>query len=375
MSTLDQYFIDKINKRKADGTLRNLTISNNLIDFYSNDYLGLARSAELSDLIAQKYSSISSGFNGSTGSRLLSGNSPYAEQVEERLASIFKAKRALLFNSGYSANIGVISSVPQKGDTILYDELSHASIKDGARLSLATRHSFKHNNLEDLENKIKKASGRVFVVVESVYSMDGDHCPLVELCALKKKYDIVIILDEAHSTGVYGENGSGLACSLNLQDAIDIRIYTFGKAMGVHGACVVGSDHLINYLVNYARPFIYTTAMSPHGIASIDAAFEFISKKPFLQDELQKKIDLFLHHTQGALNATHNKSSIQTVVIGGNEKTKSVANQLQSSGFDVRPILSPTVAKGKERIRICLHTYNTEEEILNLANTLNTINN
>ncbi|MBT1704990.1 pyridoxal phosphate-dependent aminotransferase family protein [Fulvivirgaceae bacterium PWU20] len=375
MSNLDQYFFEKLRKRQEEGTLRKLSVEKTLIDFCSNDYLGLSRSQELWDFIEQKFRALALRYNGSTGSRLLSGNSLYAEQVEERLASIFQSSKVLLFNSGYTANLGVISSIAQKGDTILYDELAHACIKDGARLSLANRYSFKHNDLNDLENKIKKSTGRVLVVVESIYSMDGDACPLAGLVALKSKYDITIILDEAHSTGVYGEGGNGYACSLNLHHNIDIRIYTFGKAIGVHGACVAGSDHLINYLINFARPFIYTTAMTPHSLCSIDAAFEFIDRTPSLKEQLRKRIDFFLAKTKSITNRTDSNSSIQTVVVECSERARSLALHLQNNGFDIRPILSPTVPKGKERIRICLHAFNTDEEVSKLADLLIFYNN
>jgi 8-amino-7-oxononanoate synthase len=370
MSLLDTYLAPRLEKRKEEGTLRTLKSNKSLIDFYSNDYLGLARSTELFDLIYKKYQLLSPKMNGATGSRLLSGNGRYIEALEEKLASIFKGKRALLFNSGYTANLGVISAITQKGDTILYDELSHACIKDGARLSLASRFSFRHNDLHDLENKIKKSTGKVFIAVEAAYSMDGDHCPLAEIVALKKKYDINIILDEAHSTGILGENGSGFAASLNLEQHIDIRIYTFGKAMGVHGACVVGSEKLIEYLINFARPFIYTTAMSPHAIVAIDAAFEFLTQNLNLQNVLKEKVNLFITDTDHIKNRTLSYSPIQTIILNGGSHAKSLAEQLQANGFDIRAILSPTVPKGKERLRICLHAFNSDADIIRLAKAL-----
>jgi 8-amino-7-oxononanoate synthase len=178
--------------------------------------------------------------SGSTGSRLLSGNSELAMKLEAKLAATFRSQATLLFNSGYAANLAVLSSIPQKDDTIIYDELSHASIKDGARLSLAKKYSFRHNDMSDLERKISRSTGRVYVVVESVYSMDGDSCPLRELTQLSKKLGFTIILDEAHTTGVSGPRGSGVSVEFDLHDQIDIRIYTFGKAMGACGACVAG---------------------------------------------------------------------------------------------------------------------------------------
>lgn len=367
---LSKILSEKLQKRKEENSFRRLTQSPTLIDFTSNDYLGLARSEELFDLIKKKTENLPHR-NGATGSRLLSGNNSYTEEVEQRLATIFKSEAALIFNSGYATNQAVLSSIPQKEDTILYDELAHACIRDGARLSLASRFPFLHNDLEDLENRLKKAAGNIFIAVESIYSMDGDQCPLEELVKLSEKYDATIILDEAHSTGVLGKNGAGLAVSLGLEHKIPIRIYTFGKAMGVHGACVAGSKNLIDYLINFARPFIFTTALSPHSVASIDCSFEYLNNHLKLQQELSDRIKLFNSESDKLkLQKLPSKTQIQGVVIPGNDRIKRVAEQLRMSGFDVRPILGPTVAKGSERLRICLHTFNSQEEITQLVQLL-----
>lgn len=363
MSSFQQFITQRLQNRKEENSLRSLTSREDLIDFSSNDYLGLARSEDLFSLIQDKVAHLPHR-NGATGSRLLSGNSSYTEQVEQTLAKIFKAESALIFNSGYAANQGILSSIPQKEDTIFYDELAHACIRDGARLSLATRLPFRHNDLNDLESKLKKASGNIFIAVESIYSMDGDGCPLEELVTLAEKYAATIILDEAHSTGVIGKNGAGLTVSLGLESRIPIRIYTFGKGMGVHGACVVGSKVLIDYLINFARTFIFTTAMAPHSVASIECAFEFLSTHIHLQDQLKKRIHYFTTETEKQnIKRLSSNTHIQGVVIPGNDRIKQISNQLKVEGFDVRPILSPTVARRSERFRICLHTYNTEEHI------------
>lgn len=369
MSELHKFLEKKLNKRYEEQTFRKLADQSG-VDFTSNDYLGLARSEELFDLISTKVNSLAHR-NGASGSRLLSGNSTYTETVEEHLAPIFKSEAALIFNSGYAANQGVLSSIPQKGDTILYDELAHACIRDGARLSHAKRLAFKHNDLNDLEKKLNAAAGNIFIAVESIYSMDGDFCPLPELIHLADKYHAIIILDEAHSTGTLGKTGSGYATSLGLENKIPIRIYTFGKAMGIHGACATGSKNLIEYLVNFARPFIYTTALSPHSIASIECAFEFLDNHSSLQKVLTKKIELFTSVCK-TLNVQRltSQSQIQGIIIPGNEAVKNAAQTLQVKGFDVRPILSPTVAKGSERLRICLHTFNSDEEIKRLVQEL-----
>lgn len=360
---IDSLLKSRLQTRIEDNSFRKLTQRSNLIDFSSNDYLGLARSEDLFRLIQNKVEHLPHQ-NGATGSRLLSGNSSYSEHVEQILAKIFNGEAALIFNSGYAANQGVLSSLPQKEDTIFYDELAHACIRDGARLSFATRFPFRHNDLNDLEGKLKKASGNIFIAVESIYSMDGDICPLEELVTLAEKYEATIILDEAHSTGVIGKNGAGLAVSLGLESKIPIRIYTFGKGMGVHGACVVGSKVLIDYLINFARTFIFTTAMAPHSVASIECAFEFLSIHIHLQDQLKKRIHYFIKETEKQnIKRLSSNTHIQGVVIPGNDRIKEISNQLKVEGVDVRPILSPTVAKESERFRICLHTYNTEENI------------
>lgn len=367
---IDVLLKQRLQKRTQENALRSMLVLDGLIDFTSNDYLGLARSEELFNQIQSKVKSLPHK-NGATGSRLLSGNNEYTEAVESSLAKIFKSESALIFNSGYAANQAVLSSLAQKGDTILYDELAHACMRDGARLSLAERFSFRHNDLNDLEEKLKKAKGNIFIAVESIYSMDGDLCPLLDLVKLSEKYSAHIILDEAHSTGIIGNNGAGLAVSLDVETNIAVRIYTFGKAMGVHGACVTGSKNLTNYLINFGRTFIFSTALPLHSIASIDQSFQHLSKNLFLQQELISRINTFNEEAEkSGLNKLKSTTQIQGVVIKGNENVKSKSSLLKSLKIDARPILSPTVPKGFERLRICLHTYNTSDEIKLLIQTL-----
>ena len=370
---LDSILERKLRERESKQLLRKLTTVNGLIDFTSNDYLGLAASSELFQLIEDSIRRQGVRKNGSGGSRLLSGNSEFAENLESKLANIFQAESALLFNSGYTANLAVLSSIPTRESTIIYDELAHTCIKDGARLSLAKRLSFKHNDLNDLENKIQKASGKVFVAVESIYSMDGDCCPLEELVALTDKYNAVVILDEAHSTGVMGQGGNGLSVSAGLHDRIGVRIYTFGKAMGVHGACVVGSKVLQQYLINFARPFVYTTALPPHSLTAVDCSFSYLQQNISLQQTLSQVIHAYLEEVSDLTNRTQSLSSIQTIIVPGNENTIAAARTLQQMAFDVRAILSPTVPEGSERLRICLHTFNTVPQIKALVSQLKEI--
>lgn len=378
MNNVEERLKKALKKREEDGNLRRLSTGGTQVDFFSNDYLGLAHNIELHSLVKEQYNSIKGKTAGATGSRLLSGNSIYYLQLEEYLAKIFKGESALVFNSGYTANLAIFSSIPQKGDTIIYDELIHACIKEGSRLSFADRFSFRHNDLQDLDLKLQRAKGSKFVAIESVYSMDGDFAPIKGIVELCKKYDTCLIVDEAHGTGVFGENGSGLVCDLGLENDFFIRTYTFGKAMGSHGACVVASKVIIQYLVNFARSFIYTTALPLHNLVSIRSAFDYLSKHNELQDELQERIQLFQNKVKEAKNINpsfdyvDSKSAIQAILVPGNERAKNLANKLIEKGFDVRPILSPTVQEGKERIRICLHAYNSFGEIEDLIKSIQT---
>lgn len=365
---IQQILQEKLAERTHQATLRKLVIEPTGIDFLSNDYLGLARSFALKKNIEMAYSQLPDATNGSTGSRLLSGNSAYAAALEADLAIIFKAEKTLLFNAGYTANLALLSAVPQRGDTIILDELAHVCMKEGARLSFANKLSFRHNDLDDLERKLNKAEGSCFVVIESVYSMDGDVCPLEAILLLCQQYKAHLIIDEAHSTGIWGNQGSGLACDLGQEEAIFARVYTFGKAMGVHGAIVAGSDTLIQYLINFARPFIYTTAPPVHSLVSIREAFAYLGKNPSLQDQLGQKIAYFKKHAipelkAAGINVIDSPSAIQALVIPGAENATKTAAVLQQKGFNVRPILAPTVRAGAERLRICLHSYNKEQEI------------
>ncbi|WP_456457810.1 aminotransferase class I/II-fold pyridoxal phosphate-dependent enzyme [Reichenbachiella sp.] len=373
---MTNHISQKLEERDRAGSTRKLLATNGLVDFVSNDYLGLSRSKTLFDRIKGYDYSKEVNINGSTGSRLLAGNSTSAQNLENKLAHLFKSEAALLFNSGYVANLALISCVPQRGDTILYDSLSHVCLKEGAFLSKANRFPFRHNDCEDLEAKLKQATDNVYIIIESVYSMDGDLAPFGDIIELAQKYEAKIIVDEAHSTGLYGDAGSGKLCALGLEENLFARVHTFGKAMGVHGAVVCGSKELIDYLINFARPFIYTTALPLHSLFSIDAAFDHLSENIELQKISKEKIFYFNSLFNQKIGKNENmlrmesNTPIQPIVVPGNARVKSIAESLQKSGFDVRPILSPTVKEGSERLRISIHTHNTEEEIAELINEL-----
>ncbi|GAC1305048.1 MAG: pyridoxal phosphate-dependent aminotransferase family protein [Mucilaginibacter sp.] len=372
---LSQAFIEKkLDERRSAGTSRSLKPESALIDFCSNDYLGFARSAELKNKIDEEVNNSGLVANGSTGSRLLSGNAAYTEELEQHIASLHNSKAGLIFNSGYDANLGLFSSLPQRGDTILHDELIHASIVDGARLSHANRHSFLHNNPDSLEDKLKRAKGICYVAIESIYSMDGDTPPLKEILQLTEKYNASLIVDEAHAVGLFH---LGLVNQLGLHDRVFARVVTFGKALGCHGAIVLGGSSLKDYLINYARSFIYTTAAPFHQIASIKMAYQQLQASAGEIERLNENIHLFKRKiTPGSsYPLIKSDSAIQCIVLKSNEKAKEAAARLQTAGLDVRPILSPTVPLGSERIRICLHSFNTESEINLLIDNINQFTN
>jgi len=370
LNSAEDFLKRKLQERQQAGNYRELKPENSRVDFCSNDYLGFARSLVLKQSIAQEVNNHPLSLNGAAGSRLLSGNIQYAEDLEDQIAAYHQSEAGLLFNSGYDANLGLLSSLAQRGDTLILDELVHASIIDGARLSYANRYSFRHNDLESLEAKLKLAKGNCYVVIESVYSMDGDTAPLLEIFNLTEKYNAALIVDEAHAVGLYSK---GLVCELGLQQRIFARVITFGKALGSHGAIVLGSSNLRNYLINFSRSFIYTTAASFHQLAAIKMAYQLLENSDEAIINLKRNIRLFKEkvNTGETYTLLNSDSSIQCIVLKSNETAREAARQLQTNNLDVRPILSPTVAQGTERIRICLHSFNTENELTLLAATLN----
>ncbi len=366
----------KLSARINDGTLRNLQTREGLIDFFSNDYLGFASDQSIDpetggqDLFLLQQ-------NGSTGSRLISGNSRAHEELELALADVFRADSALLFNSGYDANIGLLSAVLQRQDSVFFDRLSHASIRDGISLSQASSFGFEHNDLDDLVKKVGKGrskSGQNYVIVESVYSMDGDEAPLQELSEYCRSENLYLIVDEAHSTGIMGSEGSGLTTSLGLEKEVFARIHTFGKALGCHGAAVLGSEALTTYLTNFARSFIYTTAMPPKEALRIIAALQKM-KQTEQRDRLRQNIETFLQEMK-ALNLSSyfipSRSPIQSFLLPDATQPDGIRQIFAKEKIGAKIIFSPTVPKGQERIRICIHSFNTSAEIRRILQLLST---
>jgi 8-amino-7-oxononanoate synthase len=358
----DNFLNNRLNERKQQQAFRSLKLPQGKIDFCSNDYLGIAQNLKF-EISNFKWP------HGSTGSRLLAGNYELIELTEQEIATFHQSEAALIYNSGYDANLGLLSSVPQKGDTIIYDFLCHASLRDGIRLSFAESFSFAHNSVEDLEKKLKHATGNIFVVTESVFSMDGDICPLQELELICEKYNAHLIIDEAHATGVIGVRGEGLVQHLQLQEKIFARVHTFGKACGCHGAAVLGSNQLRDYLINFSRSLIYSTALPPQAIQVIRESYVTFPVMTQERSHLQYLIQLFQLATI-KYQKFPSTTPIQIVMVSGNEAVKQLAQRLQNHDLDIRPILYPTVPKEKERLRIVLHAFNTIEEVNRLITLL-----
>lgn len=388
----------KLKDRAEQDSIRTIPVINNLIDFSSNDYLGAvnhpAIARVLQTAIRRILKEVSQGTSGATGSRLLTGNHPLYDEVEEVVSRFHESESALIFNNGYMANLGFFQAVPQRGDVILYDEYIHASIRDGIKMSDAKGYKFTHNSLDTLSQLLMKYANsahppreipegqsghtthenptrEIYVVTEAVFSMDGDSPDLVAIAQLCKRYGVRFVVDEAHALGVLGTQGQGLLQVYGITEQVFARIVTFGKAAGAHGAAVLGSSDLREYLINFARPFIYTTALPPHTLASILAFYTMIDamKVSHIVENLRrlkKNINVFKSLIPKAgLDAyfVHSVSAIQCAVIPGVERVKALSRKLKENGYDVKPILAPTVAEGAERLRFCIHSYNTKEQI------------
>lgn len=359
-----KYFIEQ---RSQSGLLRKLAIVKDKIDFSSNDYLGFSRSALIRQRVEEEYNQYRNQCSGATGSRLLNGNFELHETVEQLLAAHFHAESAVLFNSGFDANVGLIATVARPEDYIFYDELVHASIHQGMTLSGATLVAFKHNNLEDLETKLAQIppSFNRFIVTESVFSMEGDKADLHQIANLSAKYNAKLVVDEAHATGIFGSFGSGLCNEQNIENRCFARVYTFGKAMGGHGAVVVGAAWLKTYLINFSKNFIYTTATDTHTLLSVKHSIFMSQFALNKRNKLLLLIQYFIDKIRASklMFEVRGEGPIFGIITPQNDFCRNFAHHLQQNGLDVRPILSPTVPMGSERLRVILHSFNTKEEI------------
>ncbi len=375
MAELPPKLREKLEARRREGNLRTLTNPGSGVDFYSNDYLGLAR-----EILAEPESA--SFPDGSGGSRLISGNHPLYGTLEQKLCEVHRAQAALVYNSGYDANLGLLSAVARRVDYIFYDQSVHASIRDGLALSRARSYSYRHNSPEDLEKRVQAVlkkgipkGSEVYVVTESVFSMEGDSPDLRALAAYCSKNGFRLILDEAHAVGVLGRDGGGAVVRDGLEQEVFARIVTFGKAVGRHGAAVLCDPSMRDYLINFSRSLIYSTALPPRTLSGILHGYALMTGDAGMQrrKELERNIDEFLRGAEAMgirgrfLPAS---GAIQSCLVGDNHEADRLGRALNERGYLVKPIRYPTVPRGRECIRFCLHSFNTSGEIQEVLSIL-----
>ncbi|MXZ28581.1 MAG: 8-amino-7-oxononanoate synthase [Gammaproteobacteria bacterium] len=356
---------EALREREKVGLLRSLETAPGGIDFCSNDYLGLARDRRLRGRIAA-VAAESAAPQGATGSRLISGNHPEIEALEAQLSGFYASEAALVFSSGFAANLGLLASLGGVVQTLVCDRLLHASAIDGGRLSGAKRVIFVHNDMRDLKARLGELpSGETAAVaVDTVYSMDGDFAPLKEIAVLAEEQDAAVVVDEAHANGVLGPAGRGGVVAAGLQDRVLARVVTFGKALGLQGGAVLCSKDLRDYLVNFARSFVFSTGVSPLWAASVQSVYDML---PDLNAEREQLLDNVSHFrgrvAESAQPWLPSESWIQCLRVPGARRIRRVGGVLRSRGLAALPIRAPTVPAGEERIRVCLHSHNTREEI------------
>lgn len=334
-----------------------------LFDFCSNDYLGLSSHPKLIEAVTKAVEKFGTS---SSASRLLSGDLEIFHELEEKTAVLKGKQSALVFNSGYQANLGIISSLCDKDDAVFADRLSHASILDGISLSGARPFRFAHNDLNHLESLLRKHSEKFknpLIVTETIFSMDGDRPPLKEIVELKERYNCRLMVDEAHSTGIFGENGSGVVGEEGLTEKTDLIMGTFSKALGSFGGFVAASKKIIEFLINTSRSFIYSTALPPSVIAANLAALELLEAEPFRRQVLLENAAYFRSELAARGLEIRSCSQIVPLIVNETERCVAVSNRLIESGFWVLPIRPPTVPAGQARLRFSL-TYNHNREIL-----------
>ncbi|MDK2759833.1 MAG: 8-amino-7-oxononanoate synthase [Sphingopyxis sp.] len=340
-------------------------------DFASNDYLGLADSDALRSALA---AGIERGISaGSGGSRLLRGNHDEHQALEAHAARHYGSEAALFFSTGFAANGALFAAMPQRGDLIVHDELIHASVHDGMRLGRADYVAAVHNDAQCFDDIIARwrdggGTGTPWIAVESLYSMDGDRAPLAALAEIADRHDAILVVDEAHATGVFGPGGAGLAHGLVRRDNL-ITLHTCGKALGAEGALLCGPAIAIDFLINRGRPFIFSTAPSPLMAWLVHQAIEIVANEP----ERQARLHALVRHAAERLvplGIPASGTQILPVIIGDNNRTMLIANQLRDAGFDLRGIRPPTVAWGTARLRIAITLNVDERQIDDMADAL-----
>lgn len=334
-----------------------------LINFCSNDYLGLAGHKSIAKALqagADTYGT------GSGASHLISGHSAAHQQLEEQLAEFTGRPRALLFSTGYMANMGIINALVGRHDLVLQDQLNHASLIDGGRLSRAIFKRYKHNNIEHLQSQLKHHEGdRKLIVTDGVFSMDGDLAPLAAISKVAEQSNAWLMVDDAHGLGVLGATGAGIVQEHDLSiDEVPILMGTLGKSFGTFGAFVAGSEALIETLIQFARSYIYTTALPPAIACATSASLAIVRQEQWRRDHLNALIQRFRHGANAlGLQLMDSYTPIQPVIINDDQLVMTVSQQLRAKGFMVGAIRPPTVPKGSGRLRICLSASHTEQQI------------
>lgn len=374
-----------LRKRAQDGLLRVLNPASSrsegkirfnekeYIDFSSNDYLGLSGHAEL---IKAGKSAIDKFGVGASASRLMSADLEINHRLEEKVAQFKNKEAALVFNSGYQANIGIISALYGKKDCIFSDRLNHASIIDGILLSGAHFFRFQHNDTGHLSSLLQKQRAKfdkALIVTESIFSMDGDKVSLKDLVALKNKYGCSMMVDEAHATGIFGKDGSGFVQQEGLEKEVDLVMGTFSKALGGFGAYLATSKKIIEYLINTSRSFIYSTALPPAIIACNLAAIELIKKEPLRRIKLLESAQYLRDCLKTKGFQVKGDSQIIPLLIGSNTKAVEFSEKLKEKGYWVLPIRPPTVPVGEARLRFSLSFSHKKEVLEGLINDISSI--
>ena len=358
-------------KRMLDGSLQVAKGAQKAVlhDFSSNDYLALSLHP---DLISTSRKYIEMAGAGAGAARLMSGDLTIYHELEKKIAELKGQEAALLFGCGYLANCGIIPAMVGRQDVLFCDRLNHASIYDGCRLSRARLLRFHHNDLNHLEDllKSKRGTGEALIVVESIYSMDGDRAPLKELVFLKEKYGCLLMVDEAHATGLFGPNGGGVIEEEGVSSQIDFAMGTFGKALGSYGAYVAASGSMVDYLINRARPFIYSTALPPAVVGASLAAIKIVQEQPELRQKLFAKVDLFKSIlAEGGLKDL-GSSQILPVLVGASTVAVGLAEELQRKNIFTTAVRPPTVPEGTARLRFSITLHQKNSVLQETARTL-----
>ena len=347
-----------------------------LINFASNDYLGLTQHPQLKMAAADAAQRFGAG---SGASRLITGTLAIHSELETKLAAFKKTPAALAFESGYAAALGVIPALYGQGDVIILDKLAHASLIDGARISGAEIRVYPHNRLERLAELLdwarqKRRGAKILIITESIFSMDGDFCPLPEIVELKDEFEAVLLLDEAHAIGVVGPNGAGLAAECGVIDRVDIHLGTLSKAVGSSGGFIAGSSSLVELLINRARTFIYSTAPPP---AAIGAAIEGLG---IIASETGNQLRAALQRNHEELTVTLKRpkpkaaqSAIVPIIVGSEEQALSLSEELVERGFLVPAVRFPTVPRGSARLRVTLSAAHQLSDVVNLCEAINAV--